>query len=325
MRKLAHITRSPALHESLRERNLGLAAIVVLVLILGYNLVVIKVALQYSDAFSFAAMRTFFGALSLLTLLLILRRPLKPKAIGLTLIVGLLQTSGFIGLLTWALVNGGVGKTSALTYLMPFWLILLCWVLLGERLRGVQWLALALAFVGLMLVLAPWRLQGVFSSLLAVGGGFCWAASGIFLKILHQRHRVDLLSLTAWQMLFGSIPLVAIAFMTSENSPVWSAPLTYTLIYNALPANALAWFLWIYALRVLPSPSAGLGTLAIPVLGTIAAWIQLGESPLPAEALGMVLIVSGLALISAREVVTARRHLTQKTPLAAVAKDEGRD
>ena len=54
---------------------------------------------------------------------------------------------------------------------MPFWLLLLAWAFLGERLRGVQWLAVALALCGLVLVLEPWRLQGTFSSLLAVAGG----------------------------------------------------------------------------------------------------------------------------------------------------------
>ena len=55
----------------------------------------------------------------------------------------------------WALESGGAGKTSVLTYTMPFWLLLLAWAFLGERLRGVQWLAVALALAGLVLVLEP--------------------------------------------------------------------------------------------------------------------------------------------------------------------------
>lgn len=41
--------------------------------------------------------------------------------------------------------SGGAGKTSVLTYTMLFWLPLLAWVFLGERLHGVQGLAVALA------------------------------------------------------------------------------------------------------------------------------------------------------------------------------------
>ena len=51
-----------------------------------------------------------------------------------------------------ALHDAGAGKVSVLTYTMPFWLLLLAWSFLGERLRGVQWLAVVLSFAGLVLV-----------------------------------------------------------------------------------------------------------------------------------------------------------------------------
>jgi drug/metabolite transporter (DMT)-like permease len=61
-------------------------------------------------------------------------------------------------------------------------------------------------------------------------------------------------------------------------------------------ANALAWFLWLYALRVLSAGRAGIGTLAIPVIGVAAAALQLGERVSPLEAAGMVLIAGALAV-----------------------------
>jgi drug/metabolite transporter (DMT)-like permease len=41
-----------------------------------------------------------------------------------------------------------------------------------------------------------------------------------------------------------------------------------------------------------------LGTLATPVVGVLAAWIQLGETPTFLEAAGMVLIIGALVLNS---------------------------
>src|SRR5665647_1958449 len=163
----AQITGSPS-GQAARGGDLGAAALILLALIWGYNWVVMKIGLGYAQPFAFAALRTFLGALSLFLLLIVLRRSLRPQAVGFTIVIGLLQTTGFVGLLMWALQSGGAGKTSVLTYTMPFWLLLLAWAFLGERLRGTQWLAVGLALAGLLLVLSPWRLQGAFSSFLAL-------------------------------------------------------------------------------------------------------------------------------------------------------------
>ena len=77
----------------------------------------------------------------------------------------------------WALNSAGAGKIAVLTYTMPFWLLLLAWGFLGERLRGAQWAAVGLAFAGLVLVISPWRIHGLLPSVLTVAGGLSWAAS----------------------------------------------------------------------------------------------------------------------------------------------------
>ncbi|MBE0527852.1 MAG: EamA family transporter, partial [Thermoleophilia bacterium] len=51
------------------------------------------------------------------------------------------------------------------------------------------------------------------------------------------------------------------------------------LAYVVFLSSGLCWLLWIFALRSLPAGAAGMGTLAVPVVGVTAAWIQLGERP----------------------------------------------
>jgi drug/metabolite transporter (DMT)-like permease len=242
-----------------------------------------KVGLRYSQPFTFAALRTFFGALSMFLLLAVLRRPLKPKALGITVVFGLLYTTVPVGLSMWALETGGAGHVSVLTYIMPFWLLFLAWVFLGERVRGLQWPAAGMAFLGLLLVASPWRMHGMASSLMAMGTGLSLAASTIVAKRLLGRREIDILSFTTWQMLFGSLPLIAIAAVTWEGPPVWSPAFVWALVYNVILAGAAAWCLWIYAISVLRAGDAGFGTLLIPVIGVVAAWIQLGVRPAPAR------------------------------------------
>jgi drug/metabolite transporter (DMT)-like permease len=286
---------------------LPFAALVLLALAWGYNWVVMKVAMQYAEPFTFAALRTFVGAIFMFALVAALRRPLRPVAFGLTAVFGLLQTAAFVGLAMWAVHIGGAGKTSVLAYTMPFWLLLLAWPLLGEPVRGLQWASVVLAFGGLVFVLGPWNLSGLESSLLALGAGFCWAVSSVVVKVLRRRHQVDLLSLIAWQGLVGSIPLVVVALATATTTPVWSGSFIAALAFNVLPANALAWVLWLYILHSLPTGTAGISSLAVPVVGVMAAWIQLGEQPGPLEAVGMGLIVVALSILTVREVRLGRK------------------
>jgi drug/metabolite transporter (DMT)-like permease len=228
-----------------------------------------------------------------------LRKPILPKEVPGTFLTGLLQTSGVLGLSMWALVSGDAGKTAVLNYTMPFWVLLLAWIVLGERLRRVQWLGVVLALGGLLLILMPLSLtHGLMSKGLALLSGFSWALGAIVAKKLHQKNTLDLLSFTAWQMLFGSIPLILAALLVPAPPITWSPAFIAALIYNVIPASAITWLLWFYALSRLSASTAGLGMLATPVVGVLAAWAQLNERPELLESVGMFLIVMALILNS---------------------------
>ena len=230
-----------------------LAAFCLMALIWGYNWVVMKVAMSYSGPLEFSAWRCALGVLLLFGLLIALRVPLRPRELAKTVWLGLFQTAGFVGLVSWSLSTGAAGKNAVLAYTMPFWVILLGWPFLEERLRGWQWLALALAFVGLLLVLEVWRGDAsVASSLLALAGGASWGISTIIFKRIPIRSRDELLSLTTWQMFFGCIPLIVAAWLTPERPIEWNATLITALAFNAVGAMAVATLLWLCILRRLP-------------------------------------------------------------------------
>lgn len=285
----------------------ALIALFLLTLIWGYNWVVMKSALQYAGAFQFGALRTFLGALCLFALLLIFKKPMRPREIPTLIVLGLLQTSGFTGLIIWALVSGGAGKTAVLTYTMPFWVMLMAWPLLGEKIHGVQWLAVLFSVLGLLFILDPLHLGAdKFSMLLALLAGAAWALAVILAKKLHQRAPdLDLMSLTAWQMLFGSLPLVLVALLLPAPSIHWTRAFIGAVLFNAVLCNALAWLLWLYALHRLQAGVASMTSMLAPVIGVLAAWWQLGEKPDGAEMIGMLLIGLSLVIISLHSI---RQH-----------------
>ena len=79
----------------------------------------------------------------------------------------------------------------------------------------------------------------------------------------------------------------------------WSPQFIFALVYNVIPATAIAPFLWLYILHNLPAGIAGLGTLLNPVFGVLFAAIQLQEYPSFVELSGIVLIIVALTLNTA--------------------------
>lgn len=258
-----------------------------------------KECLRHAAPFDFAALRTFIGALSLFVLLIYKRTPLRPKAIPITLIIGLLSTTGGIGFVTWAMSMGAVGKTAILTYFMPFWALLLAWPLLSEKIRGIQWPAVILAFSGLIIILEPWKMESpAAGSILAVLSGITWAVSTMAIKITRRKIAFDLVSLTAWQMLLGSLPLVILAILIPAPKIQWSFGFIVGLLYSAVISQGIALLLWFYILQELPAGTASMGTLSTPVIGMAAAYVQLGERPSTWEGMGMLLILLGLSVLA---------------------------
>lgn len=274
------------------------AALAVLTAIWGYNWVVMKVALADSPALTFSAMRSLGSGAALFGVLVVLRQPLRPARGGSLVLLSTFQTMGFVGLAALALETGAAGKSAVLAYTMPFWTLLLAGPLLGEKVRGLQWLAVALAAAGLVGIVSPWRgTLDLGASLYSLGAAFCWGCGNIVAKRMELAGD-ELINVSAWQMAIGGIGLSVLA-LGIDTAPVhWTFSFSLALGYNIVLATALAWLLWLYALNRLSAGAAGLASLGAPVFSIATAWLQLGEVPTRPEAIGMGLILAALAWLS---------------------------
>jgi len=282
-----------------RERWLLPLGLFILSVTWGYTWVLAKQALDYAPPFAFAAERSIGGALALFVALKLMGRPLKLIAPGATLAIGLFQITGFMALSTWALVEGGPGKTAVLIFTMPIWVLLLAWPILGERIRGTQWLAAASTLTGLVLIIEPWTMHtSLFSKFLGVMAALCWAIGTVLIKRLRSKQQVDLLSLTTWQMLIGAVPLVLLALVVPEHPTDWSATYIGILIFMSVVSTAMCWWLWITLLDRVPAWEASLSVLGTPVVAIVSARLTLGEDFTFGEVTGILLIGAGLALLS---------------------------
>jgi drug/metabolite transporter (DMT)-like permease len=285
-------------------------ALVVLSLIWGYTWVLAKQGLSYAPPFAFVAERCVGGALSLFLVLKLLRRRVALVAPRETLAIGLAQVTGFMAFQTWALVEGGPGKTAVLIFTMPIWTLLMAWPILGERIRGPQWLAAASTLTGLTLIVEPWNMHtSLFSKFLGIMAALSWAVGTILIKRLRARHEVDLLALTAWQMVLGAVPLVILAVVVPERPTDWTLHYMGILAFMAIGSTALCWWLWIYILDRVPAWEASLSVLGTPVVAILSSRLLLGEAFTVPEISGILLIGSGLALLSLLGWIASRRKL----------------
>lgn len=281
------------------ERLMFPLALFALSAIWGYAWVITKQALVYAPPFAFAAGRCVGAAMVLVLVVRLTGRSFKLAAPGPILAISLTQVSCFMALSTWALVEGGPGKTAVLIFTMPIWTLIMAWPILGERVRGRQWLAAASTLGGLMLITEPWAMQtSLFSKFLSVMAAVCWAVGTIIVKWLRTRQQVDLLEITMWQSVFGAVPLALLAILVPERATDWNAIYIAMLAFMAIISTALCWWLWIYILDKVPAWEASLSILGTPVIAVISSRIVMGEEFRTAEIIGILLIGGGLALLS---------------------------
>jgi drug/metabolite transporter (DMT)-like permease len=107
-------------------------------------------------------------------------------ALWLLMLASGLTNVGF----NWAVTMGDVVRVVLLFYLMPAWSILLAWWLLGEKPTRGSLLRLAMALLGVLLVLktpaSPWPLPETAADGLALMGGFCFALTNALLRKLQH-------------------------------------------------------------------------------------------------------------------------------------------
>lgn len=283
-----------------RSARAAFLALGILTLMWGYTWVLAKQALDHAGPFAFSALRSLGGALSLFAVLIVLRRSLAPPPWKQAGSIGLTQTAAFTLLSTWALVEGGPGRTSVLIFVMPFWTLLIGRFALNEPINRGQWVVAAVAVIGLLFVLEPWHLKGdVFSKMLGLLAGVVWATSTVLMRrfsIRDESAGIGALSLTAWQMAVGTIPLVAVGLVVPEQAIDWSPRFIAILIFISVTSTALGWLLWAYVIDRLPAWQASLGVLGVPVVANLSSRWILDERMTGTEWAGAALI--GIALAS---------------------------
>jgi len=279
---------------ALPTRHLLLALAVVT--IWGSNFVVIKIALHVMPPMLLAALRF---TLAFLPACLLLPRPAVPwrNLAAYGLFTGTAQFS-LLYLAMRSQISPGLASLVIQTQVF-FTLGLAVW-LARERVRGLQWLGLALAAAGLGVIAAHTDGSTTPLGLLMVmGAAFCWACGNLVGK---RAGAVNMLAYVVWSSAFAVPPLLVLAVLVDGPAQIAHAlatadALTWGAVAWQAVANTLFGYgLWSWLLSRHPAGHIVPLALLVPVVGMATSALWLAE-PLPGWKLGATaLVLGGLAI-----------------------------
>jgi drug/metabolite transporter (DMT)-like permease len=242
------------------------------------------------DPASFTAIRLVTGAVTLLLLVRLRRAPAEASRGSWT---SALALAGYAVLFTLAYTRIGAGVGALLLFGAVQITMIATGLVRGERPARIDWLGLALAFAGLVVLTLPGAAApDLAGSVLMAGAGACWGAYS-----LAGRGNRDPLGATAGNFLQAAAMGVVFFGVAAAQTTV-HVSLAGLLLASASGslASGVGYTLWYAALPSLASWRAAIVQLTVPVATAIAATLILGESLSTRLVVAAALVATGVWL-----------------------------
>jgi O-acetylserine/cysteine efflux transporter len=271
----------------------SLAALLI-VAMWGLNFTVIRFGLDEFAPFTFAAWRFALAALPVLFV------P-KPAIAWTTLLgIGTLMFGGQFVFLFFAMQAGlPPGLTSVLVQLQGPLTVVLAALFLREHASRGQWLGLAIATVGVVIIgRSVEGTANLLAILLALMSALTWAAGNL---VFRSARGVSMFAVTAWASLLPS-PLLVLAALIIDGPAAVLVPIVaptvkgwFVLFYTVVPVMWLGYLIWGNLLRTYPAAKVGPVSLLVPCVALgFAAWL-VGEPVGGLRLVGIVVVLGGVA------------------------------
>lgn len=280
-------------------RKDGLLALLVVV-VWGLNFVVIKMGLHNMPPLLLAGLRFLLVAFPAL---LFVARPNVPfrLLLGYALTISFGQFAFLFSALKFGMP---AGLASLVLQAQAFFTIILGAFAFGERLQGKQLAGIALAVVG-VLVLIESSLNGQHVALtgfmLTLAAALSWACGNIFnKKIMQLEHRPPVMSLVVWSALIPVVPFLLASLFIDGPQAIRHSLLTIdlttilSLVYLAFVATIVGYGIWGTLLGRYETWRVAPLSLLVPVVGLASAALLLGETLNILQLAGAALIMAGL-------------------------------
>ncbi len=214
---------------------------------------------------------------------------------------GLHNAMQYLGL-QWTTATNGTLFFS----LSPVTIMLLAGVVLGERVRAMQWIGVTVSLAGVLVIAARGEAETLAGLSFNPGDILCfvsmvfWSAYTICLRL--QRTALEAIQLLFMVCAFGLVTLLPWLAWDLAYDPRAHFNLngTLALLYSAFASVILAYAGWNYAVSRLGAARTGSFSHLLPAFGVIFAALFLGEYPVWYHFVGIALIFGGIGLSSFR-------------------------
>jgi drug/metabolite transporter (DMT)-like permease len=246
------------------------------------------------------------------------RHPAGPREAGTLRLIAL--GGLFLGLdlvvWNWAIHLSSVSNATLLGNAAPIWVTMAGWLFFGERFTWGFLAGLALALLGIGLLLGgsvSLSADRAVGDLLGVVAGALWGA--YIMTIGRLRGGVPIATIMFWGSLVSCPVLLVAALLLGEelwprSGNGWLDLLGLALICQVAGQSMVAW-----ALAHLPSSFAAVALLVNPVSATILAWAILREPAGPQQIFGGIIVLTGILLARGR----SREPEPAPAPIATTA------
>jgi drug/metabolite transporter (DMT)-like permease len=190
--------------------------------------------------------------------------------------------------------------------LSPVTIMVLAGVMLGERVRAMQWLGVAVSFAGVLIIALRGEAEALASLSFNPGDIFCFVSmimwSGYTICLRLQRAALEPIQLLFMVCAFGLLTLLPWLAWDLAHDPRAQFNLNGTLamLYSAFASVILAYAGWNYAVARLGAARVGGFSHLLPAFGVIFAALFLREYPAWYHFVGIALIFGGIALSALR-------------------------
>ena len=282
-------------------RHMTAVAPVLFVLLWSTGFIGAKYGLPFAEPATFLALRFLLVAVLLLPIVLLTGSPWPGSFTSALhiIVVGLLVHGIYLGGIFAAIDKGvSAGDTALIVGMQPVVTAILIGPILGETVRGRQWMGFVLGTVGVVLVISPY-LGGAHGNagaiVLCVVGMLAMSVGTLYQKRFCAN--MDLRSGSFLQFTAAGLLMLLLALVFETRVIEWSVDFLFALAWLVLAlslgAVTILWFLIRHgaAARV-----ASLFFLVPPVTALIA-WPLFGEMPSWQALVGMGLVVGGVLLV----------------------------
>ena len=274
--------------------------VVLLAFAWGFNWIAAAVALREVSPWSLRFAGSSIGAATLFAAAILTGHNLRvPRGEHVhVMVAGFFNVAAFQILSGFAQMSGATSRAIIITYSMPIWATVMSFLFLRERLNKIGMLAFALCVAGVGILVWPLFADGLPPSVFySLGCALSWAFATVYIKWV--KLTIEPLANAAWQLLFGFLFIAAGTFVFEGYPHLWPLQTeTMLAILNiGVVGVGLAHFLWWTIVGRLPTTTASIGALLVPVIGITASLVFLGEKLTTPDIIGFFMIFAAAASV----------------------------